>query len=85
MATRDATYARLIQEKEEPTNWGGYYSIYSTEPVEQIGFIVPLLDPTRAKPIWLLVNTPPKEARSGLLSDLGCEASDGRSISRQWG
>ncbi|HEY5959864.1 MAG TPA: hypothetical protein VIV60_25090 [Polyangiaceae bacterium] len=35
LATRDATYAGLIQEKEEPTSWGGFYSVYSTSPVEQ--------------------------------------------------
>lgn len=34
LAVRDATLAGLIEEKEEPTSWGGYYSIYSTKLVD---------------------------------------------------
>lgn len=35
LATRDATLVGMIQEKEEPTSWGGFYSVYTTNPVEQ--------------------------------------------------
>jgi uncharacterized protein YwgA len=35
MATHDATLVGMIHEKEEPTTWGGFYSVYTTSPVEQ--------------------------------------------------
>jgi uncharacterized protein YwgA len=35
LAVRDATWSGLISETEEPTSWGGFYSIYTTEAVEQ--------------------------------------------------
>ncbi len=35
LAVRDATLAGLLEEKEEPTSWGGHYSIYSTKLVDE--------------------------------------------------
>lgn len=35
LAIRDATLIGLIREEEVPTNWGGSYSIYTTDEVDE--------------------------------------------------